>query len=280
MAAQLGISAVKAAEAHIICIFTCVVVLIWLTGCNPGQPAPSGYHCGTPCCGHCYAIAIFSDGKPKAYPADQSSEIFGYKTYINVTTGMASGDGFIDDEIWLKAFDGPGWIEAGYKTDSLGQHYFWAENDETTGIFVQHFLGPIPQADVDNYVWIEIFNDGVPYTTSPLFSIVILGNATNSPTFFRASTSNAMWSTGQDKFAEVNFGQELQGSSGALANNAFFIHNSWMDSTGVWRVRTADTEVQINKPPYGGWIMTPSSTAQPGYQPDGGWFFTECCQPP
>jgi hypothetical protein len=263
---------------HILCS---LVVAPCLTACNSGQPAPNGYNCGTLSSGHCYAITDFFDGKPKAYPADQSSEIFGYRTSISVTNQMARGDGFIDDEMWLLAFNGPGWIEAGYMYDFFGQGYFWAENDENTGIFVSHSVGPVSPGR-DDYVLVEILNNGSNKKTSDQFLVVLVASnaaGTTTMAWDSGAVTNAMWSAGSDQFALVNFGQELAGSQGALAGLAVFVNNSWMDSNGIWRLQTADTTVDIASPPYGGWIQTPSSSLQSS-QPNGGTFFTECCLPP
>jgi len=256
-----------------------VILTFCLLGCPPGQLSPTGYSCGNLSGGHCYSEAELIHGAatvPQQCTVDPTSHIFGYRTSISVTDGMHSGDGFIDDEMWLTARDGPGWIEAGYMDDTvLGEHYFWAENDEITGIFVSHSLQAVPQADVGSYVAVEIFATGSDLTTSTSFTVNIRGVATN---FSQTGITNAMWSASTDQFAEVHLGQELAGSQGALANDAFFVNNSWMDSGGHWRLQSATTTSSVDQPPYGGWVQDPCSSAQSS-APNGGTFLTRCCTP-
>ncbi len=188
---------------------------------------------------------------------------------------MAPGDGFIDDEMWLLAENGPGWIEAGYWSDvAYGQNYFWAETDETTGVFVYHVLGPVMQADVGHYVGVLIAGEGGDLATTSQFRVLV---ASQTARYDITPIKNAMWSPGPDKFGKVYFGQELAGSSGARANYVFFTWNSWKDRYGGWWSQTTDEFANvIGKPPYGGWIVPPS------LDPDrtGGMYFTECCLPP
>ena len=255
----------------------CVAAVAWITACNPGQVAPGGYNCATPSTGpHCYAIAGDIIGRPKANAADQSSEIFGYSSNITVTTDMAPGDGFINDEMWLRAEDGPGWIEAGYIDDQFSQHYFWAENDENSGIFVSHMVAPVSSTDTS--VLVQILNNGKNKQTSDDFLVVLVStnaSGTNNMAWDSGPITNAMWSVGFDQWAEINFGQELAGSSGARANTVVFVNNRWLDSNGIWRFQTDDMSLAAGAPPYDGWIQTPSVS-----QSNGGAFFTECCLAP
>jgi hypothetical protein len=151
----------------------------------------------------------------------------------------------------------------------------WAENDEATGIFVNHDLGAIPAADFSNYAVVEIFATGADLTKATSFTVNIRNMATN---FSETGISNDMWSVGPDRFADVNFGQELAGNTGALANYVFFVNNSWMDSNGHWQLQTADTGTAVDSPPFGGWVQTPCSSAQSS-GPNGGTFVTHCCTP-
>jgi hypothetical protein len=99
----------------------------------------------------------------------------------------------------------------------------------------------------------------------------------NVSTNFQTITNNQLWNSAPAPWAaEINFGQELAGTSGASAASVFFVKNSWMDSSGVWRLQTLDTSSQVQQPPFGGWVETPCSAAKSG-QPDGGAFVTYCC---
>jgi hypothetical protein len=266
-------------SGRLVAVAGSVLLPFCLSGCPPGQTPPGGYSCGTLSSGHCYSETLFFLGKAapsQQCAVDQKSNIFGYRTSISVTSGMNPGDGFIDDEIWMRAENGPGWIEAGYMDDTVfGEHYFWAENDEVTGIFVNHDLQSVPAADSGNYAVVEIFATGPDLTMANSFTVNIRSMTTN---FSQTGINNAMWSGGPDRFAEVNFGQELAGSKGALANDVFFVNNSWMDSAGHWRLQSAPTATAVDMPPFGGWVQDPCMSAQSS-GPNGGTFLTRCCTP-
>jgi hypothetical protein len=154
-----------------------------------------------------------------------------------------------------------------------GELYFWAENDNSTGIFVAHYLSAIPPGDFGKNALIQIFNNGPDRTTSGSFTIDIQNAATN----FQTTTNNELWNSPPAPWAaEINFGQELAGTSGASAAAVLFFNNSWMDRSGIWRFQTMDPSTQVQQPPFGGWIETPCTTAEAG-QPDGGAFTTYCC---
>jgi hypothetical protein len=255
---------------------TLISAAIFLVSC-PGQVSPNPYSCGTPSGGHCYSIALTALGRANAgsCTADNSSAIFGYRSSIGVVTnGMTPGNLFFNNEMWLKSHTGPGWIEAGYMDDAfLGELYFWAENDNSTGIYVNHFLSNIPQSDFGNNALVQIFNNGPDRNTSSSFTVSIQNVSTN----FQTTTNNPLWNSPPTPWAaEINFGQELAGTNGASASAVFFLNNSWMDSNGVWRLQTLDMASQVDQPPFGGWVQTPCDTAQSG-QPQGGAFVTYCC---
>jgi hypothetical protein len=265
---------------RLLAIAAVAVLASSLSGCPPGQPAPNGYSCGTLSSGHCYSEAMSTFGASSTplqqCANDGASHIFGYRTSISITSGMNPGDGFIDDEMWLTAENGPGWIEAGYTDEYFfGQHYFWAENDETTGIFVNHDLQSVPAEDDGSYAVVEIFATGPDLTKPSSFTVNIRSIATN---FSQTDIVNAMWTPGPDRFAEVNFGQELAGTNGALANDVFFVNNSWMDNAGHWRLQSAPGVSTVDMPPYGGWVQDGCSSAQSS-GPNGGTFLTRCCTP-
>jgi hypothetical protein len=188
---------------------------------------------------------------------------------------MAQGDGFINEDMWLRAFNGPGWIEAGYGVGIPGAvclTYFWGENDENSGIFVSHPIKCVPARDVNSYATIAIFNNGPDRATSDSFTIFVQNLDTN----FSATTNNSMWSSGQTQSGLVNIGQELYGSNGALAGPVTFVRNLWMNGGGSWNYQTSDTDTQVGSPPYGGWFETPSVSYN-NLGPTGGIFETECC---
>jgi len=255
------------------------LVTILLASCQPGQVNSNGYHCGDASSGHCYAIAEFIDrGAISPTDAtctrDMSSNLFGFKTAIGVTSGQTSGDQFFNNEMWFQGDFSNGWIEAGYNSDRyLGFQYFWAQRDNDSGLYVNHWLTTVPQADISTYTTVSIFNAGPDRTTSNAFTITIQGTATN----LTDSTTNTLWSNGL--FGTVNLGMELAGSGGASANTVWFYQNKWMDAAGHWRTLTANSDTKIDQPPYGGWIQTPCDNARSS-EPSGGAFMTECCLPP
>jgi hypothetical protein len=184
---------------------------------------------------------------------DTSSNLFGYRLSIGVTQAVDGGNGFIDEEIWLKSRDGPGWIEAGY-VDQTSPTYFWAENDQANGVFVSHVLGPVPAEDVGYFAVVEISNNGPNRRNSKHFTVSI---KTHTQSFVQPDVTNDMWSMGTDQFGEVDFGQELAGTAGARADYVAFANNSWMDEGGAWHLQTADASVTSEAPPFGGWLQGP-----------------------
>ncbi len=246
-------------------------------GCiNTGQVNPQGYSCGDLTSGHCYCVFNALGGSPPTTTVTLCNPFFGFRTSIYVTNQMSGGNGFIDDEMWLISQTGfSGWIEAGYMTDPQYPtviEYFWAEDDNSTGVFIKHPLENVPQADIGNYAVVTVSNNGPNLTSSSSFTINIANKATN----FSTTTSNALWSSSSGAcVAEIQLGQELAGTTGAFAGAVLFINNAWLDQTGVWRWQTDDGGVKSQQPPYAGWIQTPSTADSTG-----GTFFTECCLPP
>lgn len=175
--------------------------------------------------------------------------------------------------MWLKPlFTGSGWIEAGYADGIFtpGEiDYFWAENDNTSGLFVKHFVSTVPQADFGQYAIIQISNDGPDRTSSSSFTVSIRNQATN----FSTSTSNALWN-GSGNSADVNLGQELAGTSGAAAGLVFYVNNAYQSASGLWPLETSGGTVISDLPPFAQWVQIPA----PGN--NGGTFYTECCLPP
>jgi hypothetical protein len=226
------------------------------TACESGSilpgntPAAVPYSCGSLSGGHCY-------GEVSVDP----SHVHGFRTQILVTSQLASGDGFIDNEFWLNPFEGTGWLEAGYDYHPVyGLTYFWAE-DRQDGLFINHWIDYNRQDD-GNYLTVDIHE-----TTADNFSISLTGKGTSYaysyPNFPLFGSSDGGW---------VMMGQELAGTSGASAPFVLYLFSSYYDSAGVTHFITGGSP-SIGQPPYGGWLAAPS----PGNQ--GGAWSTWCCAP-
>jgi hypothetical protein len=72
----------------------------------------------------------------------------------------------------------------------------------------------------------------------------------------------------------IQAGQELEGTSGAYADRAYFTH-FWVDGTPPAEpigYQDKDADTSANNPPYGVWVTQPSTPNSLG-----GDFTTACC---
>lgn len=233
------------------------LALLALVGCTTpiGQVSPQGYSCGTPSTGHCYAIASVGD------------HLTGFRTTISVVSNLLGGDGFITNEFWLINYSGDnGWIELGY---SAGKYelpkYFWARLDPDSHIYQSHDIVTIPQEEIGTRVTFDVHQTG-----EDTFVLSVEGGSTH----FSTTVTANLWDGAYGGYAHV--GQELEGSTGAVASLAMFVDNHVYDQSFNLHLATeADhaLDEDVDKPPFGGWMQKPASDNQ------GGVFATHCCAP-
>jgi hypothetical protein len=244
-------------SAHRRLVSAGAILVVALTSCQSGPilpgnaPAAAPYTCGTLSSGHCYAELLVDPG-----------HLRGYRTQILVTTQLAPGNGFIDNEFWLNPYGGTGWLEMGYEYHPVYRMtYFWAE-DRQDGYFIAHEIADVDPLDDGNYATFDIHE-----TATDTFSISLTSKKvsysysnTNFPLF--GSTASG-W---------VAMGQELAGTTGAQAPFVLYLFNTYYDTNLAKHYITGGTPV-LAKPPYGGWLQAPASGNQ------GGAWSTWCCAP-
>lgn len=247
--------------------------------------APQGYSCVNQAC---TASVTFFGGTPGGDP------ILGYQSsiYLPAASGLSGGTassppvvagGFLRNSLALNAGPTNGFVEAGYVTQGgsnlaecgpAGNFYFWT--DFSSGNLVVKCLGTIPTQDFSSYVNVRILNLSDSGST-PTFLVSIKNQSTNfEPCTTTSPCSEPLWVPGSRLFASATFGQTLVGTSGAFANSASFINNSYQNATGPGHLsfQSADGTVNVGNPPLGEWITWPS---QP-LAANGGVFHTFCCQ--
>lgn len=226
-----------------------------MTGCqSPPPPPPATYSCGTPEAGHCYSQAYLNQGGIN----------HGVGVTIEASLGINPGDGFISNEVWYLNMNGFfGWIESGELTEAVSHSYFMATLS-TNGVFMKTYFGGVPAADDGGYFRVDIHGVG-----PGIYSVSI-----TSPTRHYSATVKNDTFTDPDADPEPVIGQELEGASNAQAPVVPFLFSSGYDGAGRTHYYSTDGFVNVQKPPYGGWIALPSSSYGRG-----GAFVTYCCTP-
>jgi hypothetical protein len=249
-----------------------------LAACDTNRPAPSGYSCGTPQSGHCYAVTDNGLGW----------QPIGVTLRMNTLNAASSsrGDLFFTNETWLTSGfnEWVAWVEAGQLYDLLGLQYFWAElfvpqDQKADGIFFHTVrLGDITPTDASSGTVVTIRR-----TTPNTFGVRILAAGSS----FAASTTNFIWA--QRDYGGIELGMELAGTSGAHVPVVSY-QPSWIADaapvTRPWTIPATGTSsgtssgtstgapaVSTDPPTNGGWIQPPSD-------PQGGIWYTSCCVPP
>jgi hypothetical protein len=254
-----------------------------LTGKRPGKSASTAivatlasvllscggqsYNCGpgaAPCTAtsqHCYGIVDWS-----GTPTGLSTEL--------TAVALTSGDGFVNDEVWLwqvvgtESYATGSWVEAGEINVYGSPDYFWAEGKNfctPDQYFMWYDLGPIAQNDLNNNTWIA-YKINQDSKTPSMWNVTISYAQTGQVLFNEAATEHPMTPN------TVQEGQELQGTNSAEAPGAFFAYNAFYQGSikSFW---TTDGSVSSGNPPHGGWW--PGS--KPSQTSNGGLFFTWCC---
>jgi hypothetical protein len=233
---------------------------IALAGCPSPGPSPTPYSCGTSQDDfHCYARVNFTNHAVRG-------GIRGWQARIVVPPVMNGGDGLITDEFWLGSFSGSYWIETGYGAGVSGPNgpnvYFWADTEPGVGLRV-YLLGVVPSADTAGWATFTVYQTG-----SSTFAISV-----QTPTVSYAATSNIPYFSDPSTEGYINMGQELAGSTGAVADYVTFANYKEF-SGGQWSDATSGgAQAENGQPPYGLW--TPASQWPPT-----GLFWTECCISP
>lgn len=228
---------------------------------------------------HCYGIVLWTDN-------DTFPPVNGSKTYI-VIRGMSCNppacvynrpDGtsdFIDNEMWLSdqthkaslcPLYGNCWVEAGYmsRPNSNGQgsteSYFWGDYRPHDNMFNFHLLNPIPSGDFGHSTDFEIYR--VPNNN---FNVLIISQGVD---YQLVSANNIMIPD------QIQIGQEIQGTGGEGALEAYYTLNVWVDTNSQDHFQTNAGYVPPPYPPGSptvyGWQYPPVSGNQ------GGTFTTHC----
>jgi hypothetical protein len=227
---------------------------VMVSACGGGKPAPAPYTCGDVTRGHCYSKAVIGD------------HLTGFRSTFTVVKDPRPGNGFVTNEFWLSNYSGTqAWIEIGYIQNTVEPlHYFWAVLDPDTTVFKRTRIADVPPSELGERVTFDI------HQTAPgTFSLSVDGPTTK----FATSVTVNLWSGMYGGY--VDMGMELAGTDGATAPVATFVRNTVYDSTLHPRYARASDGAgeSIGKPPYGGWLQTPTES------PDGGVFITHCCSP-
>lgn len=244
------------------------MIVLAFAACG-GSTLPGGYKCGDVSAGHCYGETYGVGHLLLVTPAEQLYGLYGFSTSVLVASTLDGGDGFIDNEFWLRSYNCYCWVEVGYW--NLG--YFVAEQ-RPDGKFYKLNLFAMSAADVNQYAVLDIHAIGA--IGSSVFSVSISNKATS---FVTTVTDNAMWRTQTSWWTDgysygfVEMGQELAGTNGAAASFVFFAFNRWYDSNGVSQYLVGGSgDVSYAAPPYAGWLVLPTALSD-----QGGLFWTECC---
>jgi hypothetical protein len=225
------------------------------------------------------------------YSCSIPSHCYGANTWLGPTIGsftvidavnLASGDGSIDNEMWLvdnnlngskQCIIAPGdsnfkcWVEAGYVHFSGdSQRWFWADLRPQGGgcyqhcYYIEHDEGILNSGDYNNVVDVTLVANG----TAGQWSVQVLGHVTG---FNATSVDNAMSPN------RIDIGQELEGSQGANAPHANFQDNEWYNGAGP-HYQTVDGILDYagdpNNPPWAGW----NQNQRPSNSPYGGVWYT------
>lgn len=221
---------------------------------------------------HCYGTVAWAG----VYPSGFSMEV--------TAVPLTGGDGFVDDEGWLAESgvnsgacagpeeNGANWVETGEISSGSGTEYFWANCTPAAG-FMQYYLGPVVQSDLNANTWIayKIVQD--PQTRST-WNITISRAATGDLLYTAASTDNAMVPN------TITEGSELAGQQGAETPIALFSYNAMIQeqNTNLW---TIDGTLRSDNPPYAGWVPliqpppNPVISDSPSHSTTGGLFYTQ-----
>jgi hypothetical protein len=218
------------------------------------------------CAGDCHAINDWQNGTING-SATQISVV-----HLTCSPTYCSSGGFVDNEMWLQKLTSPNnppgyqcpcyWVEAGYSTysnDHLTRvDYFWADKRPIYG-YVEHDLASVPSGDYGNYASVYINR-----SSSSSFEVTI-----NSPGYYfdGSSTNNSMSPN------DINIGQELYGTNGALAPNADLIDNAYIDTSNNFYYQTTMGNRTEDGPPYAWWAIYPT----PPNSSTGGDLVTACC---
>lgn len=225
--------------------------LILAHGITPlaAQAHPAGNtHVMYSCTSHCYGTTNFYLQKA----------IDGGSTNITVEQMTCTGCencplnqypycvGFIDNEMWVQNNGATNWVEAGYTTypSPAREDYFWADNDSNG--YYEHDLQGVPAGDYGNST-----NFYIDRYTSNEFQVVIESNNYYTSGL---STNNSMTPT------NVVIGQEEHNIGTAMAYEAYYTFNAYIDSSQNFHYLTFRGTETHNNPPHEGWITYPSPT--------------------
>lgn len=209
-------------------------------------PSTTTYSCNA----HCYGRDLWPGG------------ITGGATTITVNH-MSSGDGFVDDEIWVAQPNNSSgdcssnlnfcWVEAGYaaggSNNGASEYFFWADvRPCSCGGYHEHDSANLQSGDYGSVV-----NIGIYQASSSTWTVNVFGGATSITGTSIAQTMSP---------SNILIGQELAGTSGANAPTAHFTSNEWRNRSGIWSEQGVDGTLDpclanictnVN-PPWAGWV--------------------------
>jgi hypothetical protein len=225
------------------------------------------YSCGDLNINHCYAINDWSQFPSQDQGGETDVQVA--QLTCNCSTWYGGEAGFIDDEMWVANYGDTRcsnqhnscWVEAGYLTTtsaySTTTNYFWADNRPNLG-FTQHVLAQVPSGDYGHNANLLIWRN-FGQTNRWIVDI-----STPNYGYSTYSTSNDFNPT------DIQIGQELAGTSGASASNAYFSDNYYVDNMRNFVAETLDGSITYKPPPYDYWLVYPHNSSS------GGIFVTYC----
>jgi hypothetical protein len=228
----------------------------------------------------------FASGTPEG-PGQFFPTLFGFRTTVAIPSTIMAGNGLVGNSLRLMSGNTNAFIEVGYAAISItsalscptgGGLIYMARQIADDGTSIISCLGLVPTADIGQNIVLEISSKGTDLTTSSSFDAKISGPGGNIDICgqtFNIRCMSKMWNPGGPQFAFASLGQTLQGSSGAAAATAAFVHNSHEVSDGVFAFEGGESMVSGNNPPF---VAELQPATVPGSQ--GGTFFTECCLAP
>ncbi len=241
------------------------------------------YDCAGQIGGHCYGVVEWNR------PASGS--------LVDISAGgMAAGDGFVTNEMWLFGdapsnlicpnFEDPHghgscWVETGVVVGPVDQTYctqncyFWADNRPsapgTQYNYHEHFMGSTPYQDYGHGVEFKV----VQATDGPgRYNVYVYDKqCLLVPDYTGLSVEDQMIPTG------VDIGLELEGTNGAYSPRAEYTSSQFQDNTGWHYEIDGGTDISDAGSPPGpvspvsrGWDAVPANNGYAATNYGGDWY--------
>ena len=235
-------------EGRIAIVFALVMSLLTASLIFYTQDARAAqYSCYNP---HCYGGWDWNGPTNPSY-------LNGSETQIYITTLMCptnTCDGSIDNEMWLVDYAcnygrATCWVEAGYSTylpndlndcilNSNVRCYFWAE-ERPDGTYAEHTPNGVRINSYDHYTKFSIVRSA---DYDSLWNVTITPLAGTDGPFSGQSHNNTIYPH------DIQIGQELFGTGGASAPDAYFIGNRQLIKNSSWAYQHNRNGSPLNNP--------------------------------